>query len=80
MGDKAEVQTVVPLIKDGVIATTHTIQDALIMRYSQLEDKTKIKQNIEEVLSANDFPGTQLIVDTAYATRALKCKPSALVS
>ncbi len=64
---KEEVLAVSPLIQEGVIATTHSIEDALIMRYSQLSDKMKIRQNIEEVLKSKKFPGTDVIVETAFS-------------
>ena len=55
-GLREEVKTIEPLIQEGIKDTTHTIQDAVIMRYSQLQDKKKIEENIKAVFGRSAHP------------------------
>jgi len=58
-----EVQSVRAIIVEDVMDTTHSIEDAVIMRYSQLEDRRKIEQNIRDIFGTS--PGMEYLVDTA---------------
>ena len=60
---KEEVVSVEPSIQKSVKETVYVEQDALLMRYSQLKDKSKIEQDIRNMFG--DFPLLGFIVDTA---------------
>ena len=62
-GLKREVQSVQAIITDDVKDTTHSIEDAVIMSYSQLDDRKKIEENIREIFG--NSPGMEYLVDTA---------------
>ena len=60
---KQEVVSVQPCITDSVKETVFSEQDALLLRYSQLEDKATIERNIKEIFGK--FPQLDFLVDTA---------------
>lgn len=60
---KKEVNTVEPIIKDNVVSEVFKIEDATLMRYSQLKDMSKIEEDIKKVFKG--FPVMDLIVDSA---------------
>lgn len=60
---KREVTLVEPAIKDNVRSTVSKIEDATLLRYSQLEDMSKIEENIKQVFKG--FPVMEVIVDAA---------------
>ena len=60
---KKEVTTVPQIINDNVKSTVSKMEDATLLRYSQLQDMTKIEDNIKQVFKG--FPVMQVIVDAA---------------
>ena len=62
---KREILPLQPVITEGVKSTSSEEQDALVIKYGDLEDKTKIIQNIEKLFP--DHPAKDFIVDTATA-------------
>lgn len=62
-GLRQEVGRIQPLITKGVKDTTHTIGDALIMRYSQLQDRSKMEEDIQKIFGK--YPGLDFLKDTA---------------
>ena len=60
---KKEVESVEPVIKNNVKAEVHRVEDAAILRYSQLQDISAIKENIEQIFSG--FPVMSVLVDAA---------------
>lgn len=60
---KKEVTMVEPVIRDNVRSTVSKLEDATLLRYSQLQDMTKIEDNIKQVFKG--FPVMQVIVDAA---------------
>lgn len=63
---KSDVKQVVPAIDENVIKTINEIEDALILRYSQLDDRSKIAENVRQILGAGSIQQvTAFIVDAA---------------
>ena len=60
---KQEVVSVKPSIKDNVLETISSEEDALLMRYSQLQDTKQIEKNIREIFV--DFPALDFLIETA---------------
>ena len=60
---KKEVESVEPVIKNNVKAEVHRVEDAAILRYSQLQDISAIKENIQQIFSG--FPVMSILVDAA---------------
>ena len=60
---KKEVTTVEPIIRDNVKAQITKIEDATLLRYSQLQDMSKTEDNIRQVFKG--FPVMQVLVDAA---------------
>ena len=60
---KKEVSTVEQIIKENVRAEICKIEDAAILRYSQLSDMSSIKKDLELVFKG--FPVMSVIVDAA---------------
>ena len=60
---KREVTTVEPIIRDNIKAEVTKIEDATLLRYSQLQDMSKIEENIKQVFKG--FPVMQVLVDAA---------------
>ena len=60
---KKEVATVEPIIKENVISEVQKVEDAAILRYSQLQDVSMIQKNIEQVFKG--FPVMSVLVDAA---------------
>ena len=60
---KKEVATVEPIIKENVISVVQKVEDAAILRYSQLQDVSMIQKNIEQVFMG--FPVMSVLVDAA---------------
>ena len=60
---KKEVTLVPPIINDNVKSTVSKLEDATLLRYNQLQDMTKIEENIKQVFKG--FPVMQVIVDAA---------------
>lgn len=60
---KHEVISVKPLINQNVRETIASEEDALLMRYSQLQDTKEIEKNIREIFV--NFPALDFLVDTA---------------
>ena len=60
---KKEVTTVPQIINDNIKTTVSKLEDATLLRYSQLQDMTKIEDNIKQVFKG--FPVMQVIVDAA---------------
>ena len=50
---QTEVTKISPVITTDVIETVNTKEDALVMKYSNLQDLTKIKQDVEKIFSNN---------------------------
>ena len=62
---KQEILPLQPVITEGVKSRSSEDQDALVIKYSDLADKTKIVENIEKLFP--DHPAKDFIVDTATA-------------
>ena len=62
---KQEIIPLTPIITENVISKSCDDQDALVIRYGDLADKTKIVANIENLFP--NHPGKKFIVDTASA-------------
>ena len=60
---KKEVNLVPQIINDNVKTTVSKLEDATLLRYSQLQDMTKIEENIKQVFKG--FPVMQVIVEAA---------------
>lgn len=60
---KAEVTSVEPSIKENVKETIHLEQDALLIRYSDLENKELIAEHVKKVFG--NFPLLEFLVDTS---------------
>lgn len=60
---KQEVKTVEPIIKDNIKSEVNTVEDATLLRYSQLEDMKSIEENIKQVFKG--FPAMNVLVDAA---------------
>ena len=60
---KKEVTLVPQIINDNIKTTISKLEDATLLRYSQLQDMTKIEENIKQVFKG--FPVMQIIVDAA---------------
>lgn len=60
---KQEVVSVKPSIKDNVLETISSEEDALLLRYSQLQDTKEIEKNIREIFV--DFPALDFLIETA---------------
>ena len=60
---KKEVSSVPQIITDNVKTTITKLEDATLLRYSQLQDMTKIEENIKQVFSG--FPVLQVVIDAA---------------
>ena len=60
---RKEVTLVEPTIKDNVRSTVSELKDATLLRYSQLQDMSKIEEDIKKVFKG--FPVMQVIVDAA---------------
>ena len=63
---KEEVKTVVPVITDGIKHTFMSQEDVLLMKYSQLDDMDKIKEDIKGMFqSVDDVKILDFIIATA---------------
>ncbi len=63
---KKEVSELDPVIKDGVMSTVLSQQDALIMEYSSLTDINQLKDDIKAMFkSVDDVNILDFIIDTA---------------
>ena len=60
---RKEVAGIQPVIRENVHSTVFQLEDATLLRYSQLEDMTEIKKNIEQIFEG--FPVMSVIVDAA---------------
>lgn len=60
---KQEVTSVEPAIKTNVRETVRLEQDALLMRYSQLQDKDRVVYDIRNIFAG--FPLLEFLVETA---------------
>ena len=60
---RKEVASIQPVIRENVHSTVFQLEDATLLRYSQLEDMTVIKKNIEQIFEG--FPVMSVIVDAA---------------
>ena len=60
---KKEVTLVPQIINDNVKTTVSKMEDATLLRYSQLQDMSKIEENIKQVFKG--FPILDVIVDAA---------------
>ena len=60
---RKEVTLVEPTIKDNIKSTVSELKDATLLRYSQLQDMSKIEEDIKQVFKG--FPVMQVIVDAA---------------
>lgn len=60
---RKEVTTVEPIIKDNIKSEVHKVEDATLLKYSQLQDMSKIEENIMQVFKG--FPVMQVLVDAA---------------
>ena len=60
---RKEVADIQPVIQENVYSTVFQLEDATLLRYSQLEDMTDIKKNIEQIFEG--FPVLSVIVDAA---------------
>ena len=65
-GLKEDVLNVVPVITDNILATMFETSDAIVLRYSQLENKDTIARNIREIVGSDSIPNvTEFLVETA---------------
>ena len=60
---KKEVATVEPIIKENVLSEVQKVEDAAVLRYSQLQDVSMIQKNIKQVFKG--FPVMSVLVDAA---------------
>lgn len=65
-GLRKEIQNRPQAITKGVAATISTLNDAVIMRYSQLQDTRVIEENVEKIFQK--FPGREHVI---VATREM---------
>lgn len=63
---KEDVVQVAPVIEKNIIHTITEINDAVVLRYSQLDDYSKISANIQLILGNDSMPQvTEFLVETA---------------
>ena len=60
---KREVTNVKPIIRDNILAKIISIEDAMVLKYNQLQDMSKIKDNINQVFKG--YPILHVLADAA---------------
>ena len=59
---RQEIKSRPQAITQGVLKTVSSVEDAVILRYSDLQDKKEIERNVETIFSK--FPGRKKVVDS----------------